>query len=116
MGKVIIPPLDQTGTDLPPGSVRRHIRPPQIHGPPEIHAYTNSDDNENDDEEPNDIASLCEQLATLRLCLNNMDERVLGILASRINPQAHLYHCIFHLKVFPGLSNPQGTCVHSLLF
>ena len=37
--------------------------------------------------------------------------RVLGILASRINPQAHGYHCSFHLRVFQGLSNPQETCV-----
>ena len=43
-------------------------------------------------------------------------ESLLGILASRINPQAHGYRCSFHLKVFQGLSNPQGTCVHSLLF
>src|SRR6185312_3549772 len=42
--------------------------------------------------------------------------RVLGILASRINLQAQEYCCSFHLRVFQGLSNPQGTCVHSLLF
>ena len=39
-----------------------------------------------------------------------------GILASRINPQAHGYRCSFHLRVFQGLSNPQGTCAHSLIF
>jgi len=72
-GKVLTPPLDRSGADLPLGSVHRHIRPPLIRGPLEIHAYTNSDD---DDEEPNDIASLYEQLAALRLRLNNMDERV----------------------------------------
>ena len=31
---------------------------------------------EDEDKEPTDIASLREQLAALRLCLNNMDERV----------------------------------------
>ena len=75
-GKVLIPPLDQTGTDLPPGSVRRHIRPPPIRGPIEVHAYTDFDDDDEEEEEPSDIASLREQLATLRLRLNNMDERV----------------------------------------
>jgi len=54
--------------------VRRHIRPPPIRGPIEVHAYTDSDEEE--EEEPNDIASLCEQLAALRLRLNNMDERM----------------------------------------
>ena len=44
------------------------------------------------------------------------DCQVLGILASRINLQVHGYRCSFHLRVFQGLSNPQGTCVHSLLF
>jgi hypothetical protein len=52
--------------------VRCHIRPPPIRGPPEIHAYTDSSDDEED--EPTDIASLREQLAALRLRLNNMDE------------------------------------------
>ena len=60
--------------DLPPSSVRRHIPPPPIRGLIEVHAYTDSDDNE--EEEPNDVASLREQLAALWLCLNNMDERV----------------------------------------
>ena len=71
-GKVLTPPLDRTGTDLLPSSVRRHIRPPPIRGPIEVHACTNSDDEE--EEEPSDITSLREQLAALRLCLNNMDE------------------------------------------
>ena len=56
--------------------VRRHIRPPPIRGPIEVHAYTDSDDDDEEEEEPNDVASLREQLAALRLCLNNMDERV----------------------------------------
>ena len=56
--------------------VRRHIRPPPIRGPIEVHAYTDSDYDEEEEEEPNDVASLREQLAALRLCLNNMDERV----------------------------------------
>ena len=67
--------MDRTGTDLPPSLVRRHIRPPSICGLIEVHAYTDSD-NDDEEEEPSDIASLREQLATLRLRLNNMDERV----------------------------------------
>ena len=34
-------------------------------------------------------------------------ESLLGILASRINPQAHEYRFSFHLRVFQGLSNPR---------
>ena len=68
-------PLDRTGMDLPPSLVRRHIRPPLIHGPIEVRAYTDSDDDE-EEEEPNNVASLCEQFASIRLCLNNMDEHV----------------------------------------
>jgi len=76
-GKVLTPPLDHTGMDLPPSSVRRHIRPPPIRGPIEVHTYTDSDDDDKEEEEePNDVASLREQLAALRLRLNNMDERV----------------------------------------
>jgi len=76
-GKVLTPPLDHTGMDLVPSLVRRHIRPPPIRGPIEVHAYIDSDDDEEEEEEePSDIASLHEQLAALRLCLNNMDERV----------------------------------------
>ena len=67
--------LDRIGTDLPPSSVCRHIRPPPIRGPIEVHAYTDSDDDEVE-EEPSDIASLREQLTALRLRLNNMDECV----------------------------------------
>ena len=47
--------------------------PPSIRGPPEVYAYTDSDD---DEEEKSDIAALREQLAALKLRLNNMDERV----------------------------------------
>jgi hypothetical protein len=44
---------------------------------PRIHAYTDTEDeDEDDEEEPIDVASLREQLAALRLRLNNMDERV----------------------------------------
>ena len=57
-GKVLTPPLDRTGTDHPPSSVRHHIRPPPICGPIEVHAYTDSDDDEEEEEEPSDIASL----------------------------------------------------------
>ena len=55
------------------GSVRCFRSPPPIRGPPEIHAYTDSDEEE---EEKDDIAALREQLAALKLRLNNMDERV----------------------------------------
>ena len=67
-GKVLTPSLDRTGTDLLLSSVRRHIRPPPIRGLIEVHAYTDDDDDD-DEEEPSDIASLCEQLAALRLRL-----------------------------------------------
>ena len=56
--------------------MRRHIRPPSIRGPIEVHAYTDFDDDNEEEEEPNDVTSLHEQLAALRLCLNNMVERV----------------------------------------
>ena len=73
-GKVFTPPLDRTSMDLPPSLVHHHIRPPPIYGPIEVHAYTDSDDDEEEEqEEPNDIASLYEQLASLRLRLNNME-------------------------------------------
>ena len=75
-GKVLNPLLDRTSMDLPPSLVRRHIRPPPIRGPIEVHAYTDSDYDEEEEEEPNDVTSLREQLAALRLRLNNMDERV----------------------------------------
>ena len=74
-GKVLTPPLDHTGMALVPCLVRRHIRPPPIRGPIEVHAYTDSDDDE-EEKEPNNVASLREQLAALWLRLNNMDERV----------------------------------------
>ena len=74
---MLTPPLDRTGTDLLPSLVCHHIQPPPIRGPPEVHAYNDSDDDDDDEEEePNDIVSLREQLAALRLRLNNMDERV----------------------------------------
>ena len=41
---------------------------------PEVHAYMDSDEEE--EEEKDDIATLREQLAALKLRLNNMDERV----------------------------------------
>jgi hypothetical protein len=58
--------------------VRRHIKPPPISGPLEIHAYTDTEDKDEDDEEekPTDVASLRAQLAALQLRLNNMDELV----------------------------------------
>jgi hypothetical protein len=80
-GKVLTPPLDRSGVISPPDTVRRHIKLPLICGPPKIHAYTDTEDEDEDDEEeeeeePTDIAVLRAQLASLRLRLNNMDERV----------------------------------------
>ena len=57
------------------GSVRRFRSPPPIRGPPEIHAYTDSDEEE-EEEEKDDIATINEQLAALKLWLNNMDKQV----------------------------------------
>ena len=42
-------------------------------GPPEVYAYTDNDD---DEEERSDIAAVREQLAALKLWLNNMDEQM----------------------------------------
>ena len=53
--------------------VRSFRSPPPIRGPPEVYAYTDIDDEE---EERSDIAALREQLAALKLQLNNMDERL----------------------------------------
>jgi hypothetical protein len=75
-GKELRPPLDREereSIDSNSGSVRRFISPPPIQGPPDIHAYTNSEEEEEEKEEKDDIAALCEQLAALKLCLNNMD-------------------------------------------
>ena len=65
---------ERESIDSNSGSVRRFISPPPIWGPPEIHAYTDSEEEE--EEEKDDIAKLHEQLATLKLRLNNMDEWV----------------------------------------
>ena len=75
---MLTPPLDRSGIDSPPDTVRHHIKPLPIHGPPEIHAYmdTKDEDEDEEEEEPTDVASLHAQLAALRLRLNNMDERV----------------------------------------
>ena len=79
-GKVLTPPLDRSGVVSPPDTVRHHIKPPPIRGPPEIHAYTDTEDEDEDEEEeeeePTNIAALRAQLASLRLRLNNMDERM----------------------------------------
>ena len=53
--------------------VRSFRSPPPIRGPPEVYAYSDSDEEE---EERSDIAALREQLAALKLRLNNMDEQV----------------------------------------
>ena len=63
---------ERESIDFNPGSVRRFRSPPPIRGPPEVHTYTDSDE----EEEKDDIAALHEQLAALKLRLNNMDERV----------------------------------------
>ena len=55
-GKVLTPPLDRSGVISPPDTVRRQIKPLPIRGPPEIHAYTDTEDE--DEEEPTDIAAL----------------------------------------------------------
>ena len=75
-GKELRPPLDREERELidsNPGSVQWFISPPPIRGPPEVYAYTDSNDEE---EERKDIAALREQLTALKLRLNNMDERV----------------------------------------
>ena len=64
---------ERESIDSNPGSVRRFRSPPPIRGPPEVYAYTDSDEEE---EERSDIAALREQLAALKLRLNNKDERV----------------------------------------
>ena len=74
-GKELRPPLDREereSIDSNPGLVRRFRSPPPIRDPPEVHTYTDSDE----EEEKDDIATLREQLAALKLRLNNMDERV----------------------------------------
>ena len=71
-GKELCPPLDREereSIDSNPGSVRWFRLPPPIRGP---QANTDSDE----EEEKDDIAALREQLAALKLRLNNMDERV----------------------------------------
>ena len=65
---------ERESTDSNPGSVRRFRLPPPIRGPPDIYAHMDSDD---DEEEKSDITTLHEQLAALKLRLNNMDERVM---------------------------------------
>ena len=58
-----MPPLDREERELidsNPGSVRQFRSSPLIRGPPEVHAYTDSDEEE---EEKDDIATLREQLA-----------------------------------------------------
>ena len=50
-GKVLTPPLDRSGVVSPPDTLRRHIKPPPIRGPPEIHAYIDTKDEDKDDEE-----------------------------------------------------------------
>ena len=64
---------ERESIDSNPRSVRRFRSPPPIRGPPKVYAYTDSDDEE---EEKSNIAALREQLAALKLWLNNMDERV----------------------------------------
>jgi predicted nuclease with TOPRIM domain len=77
IGKVLSPPLDRgvrESINSTLGLVRRTHSLPPIRGPLEIWAYTDS--SEEEEEEGNEIKELREQLATLKLKLNNMDERV----------------------------------------
>ena len=64
---MLTPPLDRSGVNSPPDTVQRHIKPPPIHGPPEIHAYMDTEDEDEDEEEeePTDVASLRAQLTAL---------------------------------------------------
>jgi hypothetical protein len=74
--KELRPPLDREereSIDSNSGSVRHFRSPPPIRGPPEVYAYMDMDDKK---DERSDIAALREQLAALKLRLNNMDERV----------------------------------------
>ena len=73
--KELLLPLDcgeRESVDSNPSTVRGFISPPPIRGPPEIHAYMDS----SEEEEKDDITALREQLAALKLRLNNMDECV----------------------------------------
>jgi hypothetical protein len=75
IGKVLSPPLDRKereSVESNPRSVRRTRSPPRIRGPPEIWAYMDSDE----EEEGVEIKELREQLAALKLNIDNMDERV----------------------------------------
>ena len=66
-GKVLCPPLDCGDADSLLDSVQRFVKPPPICGPPDIHACTDSGDDDDDgEEEPTDVTALREQLATLR--------------------------------------------------
>ena len=59
-GKELRPPLDREereSIDSNPGSMRWFRSPPLIRGPPEVHAYTDSDEEE---EEKDDITALRE--------------------------------------------------------
>ena len=68
--------------DSNPGSFKHFLSPPPIYGPPEIHAYTSS----KEEEEGNNIAALREQLTTLKLRLNNKDDRVAEFEIDRMDP------------------------------
>jgi hypothetical protein len=77
IGKVLSPPLhrgEREFIDYTPGSVWRTHSLPSIHGPPDIWAYT--DNSEEEEEEGDEMKEMREQLATLKLRLNNMDEHV----------------------------------------
>jgi hypothetical protein len=63
---------ERESIDSNPGSVRWFRSSEPIRGPQEVHTYTDNDE----EEEKDDIAALHEQLTTLKLRLNNMDERV----------------------------------------
>jgi len=74
-GKELRPPLDREereSIDSNSRSVRCFRSPPPIRVPLKVYAYTYSDE----EEEKDNIAALREQLAALKLRLNNMDEQV----------------------------------------
>ena len=75
--KELLLPLDcgeRESVDSNPSTGRRFLSPPAIRGPHEINSYTNSSKEEED--EKDNIAALREQLAALKLRLNNMNERM----------------------------------------
>jgi hypothetical protein len=116
IGKVLSPPLDcgeRDSIDSTPGLVWRTRSPPLIHHPLEIWAYIDSSEEE-EEKEGDEIKELGEQLAMLKLRLNNMDEHVAE---SEIE---HMCHTRFrkgnrmHLICAPGSSSTHMIDVTSV--